>query len=75
MNGLADGNSKKLVVALRISLDDTCTKYFPYPLVEKKERWIGARFGLTRGIIGKTRTSDQEVVFDNLEELGKTNTW
>lgn len=69
------GNATKLVVAFRVSLDDTCTRYYPYPLVEKKERWVGARFGLTRGVVGKNRTSDQEVIFDSLEELRKIDTW
>ncbi len=69
------GNSTKLVLALRVSLDNTCTSYYPYPLVEKKERWIGARFGLTRGIVNRTNTSSQEVIFDSFAELRKTSTW
>ncbi len=65
----------KLVVAMRVSLDDTCTKFYPYPFVEKKERWIGTRFGLFKGQVNKNATSSQDVKFDSLEKLKLNKTW
>ena len=68
------GNATKLVVALKVSLDDSCTCYYPYPLVEKKERYIGTRLSLKKGMHGGG-AGTKELKFGSLEYLKNTSTW
>ncbi len=65
----------KLVIALRIRVDTEHQHYFPYPLRESGERYMGTRFLLHRTDHDLQEKDDQKIIFDTLAKLSQEDTW
>ncbi len=67
-----------MVVAIRMRIDKSKNHYFPHPLRNKPERYIGAKFSLHSSIYsssGKENIDKQDLVFDTLANLKLDKTW
>ena len=67
------GKYTKLVLAIKIALKgDEGTSFFPYPLQNKKDRYMGTCIRLYEGRGPNQRgSSEQEIVYDSFNELVK----
>nr|BFF39927.1 hypothetical protein BACY1_17320 [Tenacibaculum mesophilum] len=68
----------EMVVAIRMRIDKSKNHYFPHPLRNKPERYIGAKFSLHSSIYsssGKENIDKQDLVFDTLANLKEDKTW
>lgn len=65
----------KLVVALRVCIDRKVNHYFPYPLEDDVERYMGASISLYRTVHSTEQHKDQDIKFGSLKKLKDKDTW
>jgi len=64
----------KVVIAVRLKIDDSINRHFPYPLQHQGERYIGTRLSLKRGMHGRA-SGEKELKFGSLTYLKNSDTW
>lgn len=64
----------KVVIAVRLNIDDSINRHFPYPLQHQGERYMGARLSLKRGMHGRG-SGEKELKFGPLHYLKNHDTW
>lgn len=66
------------MIVVRLVIDRDQGMYFPYPMLEKQERWLGARIPTTHNatfIVPDNFMSSENVLYDTLDNLKKVNKW
>ncbi len=64
----------KVVLAIRIRIDESINCHFPYPLQSTGERYMGVRLTLKRGMHGSPGGT-KELQFGSLDQLKKSDLW
>ncbi len=75
---IKDDKDLEMVLAIRVRINKEKNHYFPYRLLDKPERYIGAKFKLYKNIYtnsGENNTDNQNLVFDTLANLKLDKTW
>ena len=66
------------MLVVRLIIDREAGMYFPYPMVDKQERWQGARVDITHSsmiTVPDNFMSSENVMYDTLDNLKKVNKW
>ncbi len=68
----------QLMLVVHLVINNDKGMYFPYPMVNKKERWLGARISTTHNatfVVPDNFMSSENVLYDTLDNLKKIKTW
>ncbi len=68
----------QLMIVVRLVIDADRGLYFPYPMVEKQERWLAARvpiFNHAAVFIPEDFMSSEHIKYDTLENLTRVSFW